>query len=88
MSFFSRRSKRRASTEIREEDFLHFEDVPESGQEPERPISALERGKLVRLERIQKKRRARRIRVTVVCTVLLAGILVYFTGLYLSLIHI
>lgn len=83
MSFFSRRSKRRASTEICEEDFLHFEEVPEeSGQEPERPISALERGKLVRLERIRKKRRARRIRVTVVCTVLMAGILVYFTGLY------
>lgn len=82
MSFFSRRSKRRASNEIREEDFQRFEDVPESGQEPEPALSALERGKLVRLERIQKKRRARRIRMAVVCTVLLAGILVYFTGLY------
>ena len=83
MSFFSRGSKRRASNEIREEDFQRCEDVPELDlTEPEKEISAVERGKLVRLERIQKKRRARRIRITVVCTVLLTGILVYFTGLY------
>lgn len=82
MSLFSRGSKRRASDEIREEDFQRFEDAPGTGGDFENPVSAVERGKLVRLERIQKKRRARRIRVAVVCTVLLAGILVYFTGLY------
>ena len=50
MSLFSRGSKRRASDEIREEDFQRFEDAPGTGGNFENPVSAVERGKLVRLE--------------------------------------
>ena len=46
MSLFSRGSKRRASDEIREEDFQRFEDAPGTGGDFENPVSAVERGKL------------------------------------------
>ena len=41
MSLFSRGSKRRASDEIREEDFQRFEDAPGTGGNFENPVSAV-----------------------------------------------
>lgn len=40
------------------------------------------RGRTTYMERIRAKRKARRIRAAVICALLLAGVLAYFTGIY------
>lgn len=46
------------------------------------PFGTPSRARMTRIERVRARRKARRIRLAVLCALVLAGVLAYFTGLY------